>query len=159
MLHEVKKHIINLFILGVLVVVSIVVYSFITNLRNSQDIETGSQQASNVASFQSDGEIEVDIPFDNQVISSPLGVYGKAKGVWFFEGEASVNVVDSRGQMLGRGNITAVGDAMTEDFVDFNGEIEFETGESKEGKVVLRNANPSGLVENEKIVEIPVIFE
>ena len=49
-----------------------------------------------------------------------------ARGHWFFEGSFPVMVVDWDGRIIATHFATAQDDWMTEDFVRFEGEIEFE---------------------------------
>ncbi len=48
---------------------------------------------------------------------------------------------------------------MTEDFVDFEGEITFNSAGAKKGTLALQNDNPSDLPENENKLRIPIQFE
>ncbi|MGM0482694.1 MAG: Gmad2 immunoglobulin-like domain-containing protein [Patescibacteria group bacterium] len=110
-----------------------------------------------------EGDITITSPEPNQVIESPLELQGKARGSWFFEATAPVLLVDEDGQNIARGTIEAQGDWMTENFVEFKGEITFEEPEnlaesSDSGTLIFQKANPSGLPENDEAMEIPVLF-
>jgi hypothetical protein len=49
---------------------------------------------------------------------------------------------------------------MTEDFVDFEAELDFEKPDLYErGSLILQKANPSGLPENDEALEITVNFK
>jgi len=48
---------------------------------------------------------------------------------------------------------------MTQDFVTFTATITFKKPETKSGELVLKKDNPSGLVENEGELRIPIHFE
>lgn len=109
--------------------------------------------------------IEVSYPQPNDVISSPLSIKGKARGYWFFESVAPVTLVDWDGLIIAQGHIQAMDDWMTEDFVNFEGVLEFKKPEiaettdfGKKGTLILKKDNPSGLPENDSYVEIPVKF-
>ena len=65
---------------------------------------------------------------------------------------------DAQGNELAVGNSKAIGDWMTENFVPFEGTLEFTVTKQTKGKLILENANPSGLPENAKKIEIPVIL-
>lgn len=97
-------------------------------------------------------------PRPNQKIISPLVVKGKAKGMWYFEGSFSGELFDQNGKLLGVVIITAQGEWMTEEFVPFEGKLQFDEPETATGKLIIKNANPSGMEENEKSVIIPVKF-
>ena len=103
--------------------------------------------------------IIVTTPGRNQEVTSPLFIEGRARGTWFFEASAPVTLMDDNGETLAQGHVQANGDWMSEDFVDFNGEINFDPKSAGAGTLVLRNDNPSGMPENELRLEIPVIFK
>jgi hypothetical protein len=103
--------------------------------------------------------IQLVQPQPNQEIFSPLTIQGQAKGNWFFEASAPVVVVDWDGLIIGQGYISAQGDWMTEDFIEFTGEIEFENPVLYDyGSLILQKANPSDLPANDAALEIPVRF-
>ena len=111
----------------------------------------------------SDDLIVIEYPQAEDEISSPLVVKGKARGTWFFEGDFPVIVTDWDGMIIGEGYATAKGDWMTEDFVEFEGTIEFTRDERSmvrdNGAIIFRKDNPSGLPEHDDAREIPVMFE
>ena len=102
-------------------------------------------------------EFIISSPRPNQKISSPLTIEGKARGSWYFEGSFSGELFDSENNSLGTVILTAQGEWMTEEFVPFKGTLEFKPVGLK-GKLILENANPSGMEENAKKIEIPVTF-
>ncbi len=109
-----------------------------------------------------DERVEVFLPQPYQTISSPVQVSGKARGYWFFEGSFPVMVVDWDGRIIGESFATAQSDWMTEDFVDFQGEISFSLPPEtpyKRGMVIFQRHNASGLPEHDAAVEIPVMLE
>jgi len=103
--------------------------------------------------------ILVDNPRPNQAVKSPLLISGKARGQWFFEASAPVRILDGDGNVLAEKFIEAKGEWKTEDFVDFEGEITFNSAGAVKGALVLQNDNPSGLPENTRELRIPVQFE
>ncbi len=104
--------------------------------------------------------IEVTAPHINAEISSPLTVSGKARGTWFFEGSFPLVLVNWDGLIIAEGFATADGEWMTEDFVPFSGTLEFATPEyGKNGALILKKDNPSGLPEYDDALEIPVVFK
>lgn len=98
-------------------------------------------------------------PAVGSVVTSPLPVAGEARGYWFFEADAPMHIEDAEGNVLGEGYIQTVGDWMTEDFVDWTGEIEFDEPTTSTGMLVLKNANASGEPERDIFLHIPVRFE
>jgi len=104
--------------------------------------------------------IVVTSPNPNKKIESPLIVSGNARGYWFFEGDAPVVITDWDGLIVGEGYITATEPWMTEEFVPFEGAIEFTKPEYKNtGSIIFKNANASGLPEHDKALEFPVLFK
>lgn len=103
-------------------------------------------------------EILISSPRPNQTITSPLRVSGRARGSWYFEGSFSGELFDPEKRSLGTVILQSRGEWMTEEFVPFEGVLEFSNPSSENGELVIKNANPSGLPENEKTLIIPVSF-
>jgi len=96
----------------------------------------------------------------NQTIFSPLIITGEARGTWFFEASFPVILTDKNGGVIAQNLATAKGEWMTENFVPFEANIEFiKPKNSKNGTLILKKDNPSGLPENDGTYEIPIIFE
>ncbi|AVR45697.1 hypothetical protein C7S20_10765 [Christiangramia fulva] len=102
--------------------------------------------------------IKVEKPSPESEVSSPIKIKGKARGNWFFEGSAPVELVDQEGNELARTNIRALDEWMTEDFVDFSGTLKFEPPEVESGYLVFFRANPSDIAEKEETLRVPVKF-
>lgn len=102
--------------------------------------------------------IRLDQPVPNQEINSPLQIRGRARGSWFFEAEAPVQVLSENGKLLGSGSIKAKGKWMTSEFVPFEGELRFDTAETTEGFLVFKHSNASGKPEHDRSWRIPVQF-
>jgi hypothetical protein len=110
--------------------------------------------------------IQVENLQANEVITSPLTINGKARGFWFFEASFPVKLYDENGELLA----TAIAQAkidqndqesagwMTEDFVEFSAELNFELSKITKGTLVLEKDNPSGLPQNADELRIPVMF-
>ncbi|MDT0689536.1 Gmad2 immunoglobulin-like domain-containing protein [Salegentibacter sp. F188] len=120
------------------------------NYRQSVKEEGENWQISNL--------ISVAQPKENENVSSPLQIEGKARGIWFFEGTAPVTLVDNGQKELATGIIEAKGEWMTEDFVPFQGNLEFDAQNFENGFLILHRANPSGKPEYDKNLIIPVNF-
>ncbi len=102
-------------------------------------------------------------PFEE--ISSPLTFKGEARGFWYFEADFPIRIEDNNGNIIARSFATARLDPedpnstwMTEDFVPFEGIIEFGTSLTETGILVFEKDNPSGLPENYDELRIPVKF-
>ena len=104
--------------------------------------------------------IRPSYPRPNQEIESPLIVRGEARGYWFFEGDFPFVLVNWDGLIIAEGYASAKGDWMTEDFVEFEGRIEFKKPDVyNNGALILRKDNPSGLPEYDDALEIPIVFK
>lgn len=105
--------------------------------------------------------IQVFYPETGNTVKSPLHIFGKARGSWFFEASFPVILKDMNGNIISTGIATADGDWMTTEFVDFTADLEFnipaETAISI-GELILKKDNPSGLPENDDSISIPVRF-
>lgn len=129
----------------------------ITPVETELHLETGGEVASYVNASEDD--IVVRSPQPGQAIASPLIVEGEARGPWFFEANAGLVLVDWDGRIIAEKYIETLGEWMTIEKVPFRGEMEFETPAYGEGgTVIFRAANPSGLPEHDKSIEIPITF-
>jgi hypothetical protein len=105
-------------------------------------------------------DVHLEVPKPNQVITSPLVIRGTAPGTWFFEGQLRASLVSNSGQVLAQSAPQAQGEWMTEDQVYFEGKLIFTVPAGMETAiVVIENDNPSGLPENQKKYEVPVILK
>ena len=102
--------------------------------------------------------IKVEKPLPNIEVTSPLQVEGKARGYWFFEANAPIEIVDKDDNILGESYIEAKGEWMTEDFIEFTGTISFKAPDDERGYLVFKRANPSDLKENDREFRIPILF-
>jgi len=103
--------------------------------------------------------IRLTHPVAGSVITSPFALEGEARGYWYFEATAPFVLHDAKGTEIAAGYVTAIDDWMTEDFVGFEGDLEFEKPETATGTLVLRNANASGDPERDIRLKVPVRFE
>jgi len=102
--------------------------------------------------------IYLETPLPNETISSPLTISGQARGTWFFEADFPIKIYDDNGQFLGTAVAQADGDWMTEEFVPFQAELDFNYSMSTSGVLVLEKDNPSGLPEYDDELRVPVKF-
>ena len=103
-------------------------------------------------------DLIVSVPKPHQQVCSPLTVKGKAKSAWFFEGVFPILLLDAKCQELTSSKAKAIGDWTTGDFVPFEGKLEFTVTKPTKAILVLQNDNPSGLPENSRKKEIPIIL-
>ncbi len=107
--------------------------------------------------------IEVDTPFINGKISSPLTIEGKARGPWYFEASFPIVLTDWDGRIIAEGHAEAQSDWMTTEFVPFKATLTFTTPVGGDpavnrGTLILKKDNPSGDPAKDRAVEIPVVF-
>ncbi len=121
------------------------------------------KKATEAAKYAS--KIRVEIPELDSVVKSPLEFKGEARGGWFFEAVFPVKITDQDGNILGQSLAQAKSDPakdgagwMTDDFVPFEGKVEFAPI-AESGYIVFLKDNPSGLPENADQYKIPVKFE
>ena len=113
----------------------------------------------NFAACPKEDLIQVENPKANEIISNPLTVKGMARGSWFFEASFPIKLFDDNNNLIAFAIAQAQENWMTEDFVQFEGEIIMtKKPTTQKGKLVLEKDNPSGLPENADSIEISVIF-
>ena len=93
-----------------------------------------------------------------QTIYSPLVIEGEVPGSWSFEASFPIEIQDENGNTISTGTASLSGDWMTDDYVEFSANLEFNIGVSGTGKIIIKKDNPSGLESNDDSVEIPVNF-
>lgn len=103
-------------------------------------------------------EARIFSPEPNTPITSPLSVKGEAPGTWFFEATLRLRLVDDKGDVIANSWAQADGEWMTENYVPYEGVLNFNT-EAESGELWVLNDNPSGLPEYEVFVKIPVRFK
>ncbi len=121
--------------------------------------EEGKEAPEDLDEQEEEKDIIVESPRPSQVISSPLIITGEARGTWFFEANFPVRLLDGSGEEIAVHYAEALNDWMTEDFVPFRAEIEFERPATEIGYLVLEKDNPSDLREYDDELIIPVRFE
>ncbi len=104
-------------------------------------------------------KIRVFSPLPGQLVSSPLVVEGEARGMWFFEADFPVKLLDGNGKEIAVHYAEALDEWMTEDFVPFRSEVVFEKPETPDGLLVLIKDNPADKPEYDDEYTIKVKFE
>jgi hypothetical protein len=110
-------------------------------------------------STSKDNLIRLEAPQPNSLVRSPLTIRGQARGTWYFEASFPVRLLDANGKVLVAQPAQAQSDWMTEDFVPFISTLIFKTPSTTTGWLVLAKDNPSGLVEHDDELRIPVRFK
>jgi len=123
-----------------------------------ESTENNKEEENNDTKDYSD-QIKVFTPTEGQLIKSPLFITGEARGTWFFEATFPVRLIDANGNELALHYAQAEGEWMTEDFVPFKSQVEFNRPDTSEGVLILEKNNPSDLREYDAQIEIPVRFE
>jgi len=104
--------------------------------------------------------IRLDSPLPGANISSPVTIKGKARGIWFFEGDFPVILLDSQDNKIAESYATAHGEWMSEDFVEFEGVIPYSGALSgQRGFLLLKKDNPTGMEQFDDALRIPITFE
>jgi hypothetical protein len=102
----------------------------------------------------------VDAPYPGELITSPIRVWGRARGTWFFERDFPIVLKDANGEIIAEGFVTAKDEWMTEKFVPFEGTLAFEKPKTVDrGTLTFEKDNPTDLPENDDAREIPVLFK
>ncbi|MBU0577322.1 Gmad2 immunoglobulin-like domain-containing protein [Patescibacteria group bacterium] len=102
--------------------------------------------------------ISVITPLPGELVASPLIIEGEARGYWYFEGDFPVILLDENREQIALAIAQSQGEWMTEDFVPFEAELEFEAPESDMGFLILRKDNPSDIPELDDEIEIKIKF-
>lgn len=109
--------------------------------------------------------ISLRAPTARATITSPLTIEGEAPGPWFFEGSFGVTLVDWDGKIIAETFASATREWMTEEMVPFRAELTFpnpyqpdDPDFMRNGTLILRKANPSGLPRHADAYELPVRF-
>ena len=153
----------TLLILGLVVIILIVGSLIIFAPMVSKAPTAPSQTAS--SSTQTSAEpaslpdlLTVIEPLPGEKVASPLTISGRARGTWYFEATAPVELRDASGTVIAHGTIRAQGDWMTTDFVPFTATLTFTAPVTSTGTLILKNDNPSGDPARQKELDIPVEF-
>ncbi len=103
-------------------------------------------------------EVEVSLPLEGSVVSSPLTIVGSAPGPWFFEASLPVTLEAEDGTVLARGAAQAQSSWQTIERVEFMATLDFEKGAHTDGVLIFEKDNPSGLPEHSGSYEMGVRF-
>lgn len=148
----------------IMVIILGLVVSFAIKNRSANKEQIEEQQSwqsqEPIITHQLNDLIKLEQPLPDQRISSPVKIKGQARGNWFFEGDFPVILTDWDGKIIAQGYATAKSDWMTEEFVPFAASLEFtKPALYDRGSLILQKDNPSGLPENDQVLEITVYFE
>ncbi|MDD5711067.1 MAG: GerMN domain-containing protein [Candidatus Colwellbacteria bacterium] len=131
---------------------------FFAELTIAPEISDQSEMTASYIPESSKEMIIVSSPAPGDIITSPLAIQGEARGYWFFEASFPVRLLDDNGAVLAQGIAETPLNWMTEDFVSFRVNLQFDKPATEKGMLVLEKNNPSDMPENDGAVLIPVIF-
>ncbi|MFH0755282.1 MAG: Gmad2 immunoglobulin-like domain-containing protein [bacterium] len=104
--------------------------------------------------------IIVDNIKDNQIVSNPIKIEGRAKEFWFFENSFPIELVDTNGNILATTTGQAQSNQSLVDFINFTAVLEYiKSTSTSRALIVLNNYNTSGNPEFNKSIFIPVILK
>jgi|GEM_PF-2960812 hypothetical protein len=110
--------------------------------------------------YKNDEGLSIQIPEEGQVVTSPFDIVGRAEGPWYFEANIGARLIDAdSGTIIADSYVTALDDWMTEESVEFSGEMYYEVEEETDALLILESGNPSGLEENQMIYSMPITLE
>lgn len=102
--------------------------------------------------------LTLDAPIEGADVTSPLKFSGSASGLWYFEGDFPVRLVDGEGNVIAESYASSQSNWMTEEQVAFKGTITFDVSEATEATLILQEDDPSGMkVPAEKKVALTLV--
>ena len=157
-----KKTII--FIVLIITLIALVVFVFDWGRKGPQMFEINSGILTEDILHSSNSTIEMPIVVnnieDNQEVSNPIKIEGKARGNSFFEASFPVELIDTDGNILASAIATAESDWMTTEFVNFTVNLEYDKPTStRHALLILSKDNPSDNPEFDQSIFIPVILK
>lgn len=106
-----------------------------------------------------ENDIVPELPYPGAVTGKEFSIIGKARGYWFFEASFPVKVLDKDGNVLFVGPATAIGDWMTEDFVQFKIDVKVPENYIGPATIILQKDNPSDMREKDASISFPITIE
>lgn len=128
------------------------------NKQDSGSDSDDQQPAATTYTSEKGVKVTLTSPTVGQKVTSPLAVTGSVPGSWSFEAQFSIRLIDAQGNLLDEAPARLQGDWMTDNLVPFTAMLEFGTGASQKGTLVLLRSNQSGLPANNDSVIIPIVF-
>lgn len=92
-------------------------------------------------------------------VSGVMPATGTLTGAYFFEANMVVQILDANKNLIKSAPGTATTDWMTSDAVSFTTVLDFTGIPAGMGYIRLHNDNASGLPENDRYIDIPVVFQ
>jgi hypothetical protein len=158
-----KKTIISTVIIIVIIILTTLMFDWGRKETANPEVGSGNSIAENILYYSTSTDempISVNNIKDNQEVSSPIVIEGKARGNWFFEATFPIQLVDTDGNIIASTVAKAEGDWMTTNFVNFTASLEYNKSTSTDrGLIILKKDNPSGIPEFDQSIFIPVILK
>ena len=157
-----KKLIISTVIILLVIILSALIFDWgrrgTPNVINQNTSVIQMTEANSSSSLNT--QITVDYPKDNQEVSNPINITGKAVGNWYFEATFPIKLVDALGNVIAATTARALGDWATTSFVNFTASVEYNSASSSgPALIILSNDNPSGNPDFSKSIYIPVMLK
>lgn len=125
--------------------------------RNMANICDEQEESENTVLTSSKGtELTLLNIQSNDTISNGIDINGHVKGNWYFEGEFPVRILDSRGDVVASTSAIAQSEWTTDEEVPFRLRVDLPIIQEHNLVFVFQKSNPSGLMENEDSVSIPL---
>ncbi|ELR71575.1 hypothetical protein C900_02490 [Fulvivirga imtechensis AK7] len=105
-----------------------------------------------------DDLIRVEEPQADSQVSSTVKVRGRARGMWFFEGEFPVVLKGEDNKPLAQASARAKGNWMMEDWVTFEADLIFHVSRSQPATLIFKKSNASGMPEHDRSYTVPLFL-
>jgi len=147
----------------ILVLIIILVVGFLVFKKEPVENENSGEIVVNVPKITytntTPDMIEVELPHPGAVTGKEFSVIGRARGGWYFEASAPIELLDKDGKLIANSYVQAQGEWMTSEFVPFKGEIKAPESYIGPATLVLRKDNASGLPEHDASISFPITVE
>ena len=154
-----KKNITITVIILVAIILIALVFDWGRRGADNLNPNASTTQIFQMSSSTADLPIVVNIK-DNQTVSSPIEIKGKARGSWYFEAVFPIQLVDTSGNIIASTQARAITDWATTSFVDFTATLDYaKATSSNRALIILSNDNPSGNPDFDQSIFIPVVLK
>jgi len=144
-----------LVILGAVVLLLVVI--FFLQKKSNTEVPTPSNE--NIEILGNEDDLVSFSFLPGTKVSGFMSYGGSIKGGYFFEGNIQINILDVNKNLLKAGFATATSEWMTADPVIFSGSIDLTGLPVGPAYFEIHNDNASGLPENDKFIQIPIVIE
>jgi hypothetical protein len=152
------------YILFIVVIFGILFWAITRKAPEAPVVLPDETLAPTVKPAEKEGLIVVTSPLPESTVSaSPIVIKGKAKGTWFFEASAPVDIVNWDGLIIGQGYVMVDEGYswMTTDMVPFTGTVSYDATKLapyKYGWIIMKKDNPSGEPQFDDALEFKILF-